>query len=815
MPVHCDSHSNFSTLMADAPRNVRAQAAKPWPDRWLSEAATRRGLPGSERLMQFTHMATAWQALVAAGAAEQAVLDLACLVSATKPADLSRVGPAEAALMARGTADKFGVVPVRLDGAKLVVASPNPLSSTLERDLAIATGKRIDVVTASPSAVSAASRRMYADPTFALDPALTRFKTPTGVRAVAAQEPPRQRPAALPMLGVDELDDRREAAEAPASAVIDQIFAEALREQASDVQLEPKEDGVLVRFRVDGSLYDARRLSAEQGAQVARQLKLLAKLDAADVVHAQSGQASLAHEGRVMDIRVSTTPRGGVSERVVVRILDPRITSRDLDAIGYTAKQLASLKRLLELPEGIVLVAGPAGSGKTSTLYAALRQVARADAVIASVEDPIEYRIGGVNQLQVNERTGTTFGAALRSVLRERLDVLLVGEMRDTETASVAVEAAAKGPLVLSALNATDALGALDRMQSLGLDATALGAALEGIVAQRLIRKLCDDCAQPVAPSELPAHQQQLLHGRQTALLRRPVGCPRCRGTGYHGRTLVAEIFMVTPLLKQAISGKADSGTLGQIARDEGMTSMWESGLERVLGGTTSLYELLDNFAPPIVAAEAGSAQTDIDAMLAELLAPTIEVSAPAPSSPAAPAISAPSEMEFLRSLEIDDVVIRATPASAPAIVSAEPPQPPSAAASAAPPARPSTPSAALRVLVVDEDQSDRRRLADALTREGMTVLEASDGESALAYVRRLKPDVIITEAVLPRLDAIGLLQAMSDEALTARVFVYTRQTDPALHGWLRELGTEAVIPRTVDAEVIAARLRARVSSAA
>ena len=789
-------------------RPLRSHAvAKAWPDRWLADAATRRGVPGAERLLEFGEMPTAWEALVAGGAKESEVLELACLISATKPADLAEVGEAEAPLMPASVAEKHGVVPVRADGPTIIVAASNPLGATLERDLAFATGRRIHIVTASPAAIAHAHNRIYPFGSYA-EPTPADAGTPvagplvTSPAAAFASQPPRRSQviaAAQPREGADDPEGARSAV----AELLDQVLAAALREGSSDIHFEPKEDGLLIRFRVDGGLYDARRVPSDQSMQVIRRLKVLANVDIADSMRPQDGRASITHEGRNIDLRVSTLPLGGSAEKVVIRILDSRVAARELDVIGYTPKELARVKRLLELPEGLILVTGPTGSGKTSTLYAAVRHVHRSDLNIVTVEDPIEYRIEGINQVQVNEKARMTFAASLRSILRQDPDVVLVGEMRDAETASIAVKASMTGHLVLSTLHSGDALASLDRLYGMDIDTGALAAALKGIVGQRLVRKLCTHCSTPVPLSELPAHQQQLLSGRKTDQIRKPVGCAQCRGTGYQGRTIVAEIFLVTPSIQRAIARRADIGELAELARQCGTITMWESGLERVLDGTTSLYELLDNVASPLVETDAASAQEDVDALLAQLLAqPTGQPPAVRPTLPTINDVEPPRDPGEPDGLDsaifgTDDTALVGGAAN-------DIPRIPAAKR-----------SAPMRVLVVDEDRAERRTLAAALAHEGLSVIEAADGEAALSYARRLTPDVIIMDVAMPRLDAVGLLQGLAADRVRVRAIVYTRQSDAELRRWLLELGAEDVVPRSVEPKTLATRLRGKVVSIA
>jgi CheY-like chemotaxis protein len=347
----------------------------------------------------------------------------------------------------------------------------------------------------------------------------------------------------------------------------------------------------------------------------------------------------------------------------------------------------------------------------------------------------------------------------------------------------------------ISTLHASDALSTLDRLYGMDIDTGALSGALKGIIGQRLVRTLCNDCAAPVRLDELPAHQQGLLSGRKTDSIRKPVGCAKCRNTGYRGRTIVAEIFLVTPAIQRAISRRANLGELSELARECGAITMWESGLERVLSGATSLFELLDNVAAPIVEGPAENQQADVDALLAQLLAKP--VSHPAPPREPLPDLPDVTNSAFIRSIDAGDGATS---------VDASVPRAPRAIA------RPHGPGA-LRVLVVHESHAERRRLADALIADGFAVLEAADGAQALAYTRRLRPEVILTEVALPGLDAVGLLQALSVEQLTTRVLINTRQTDQELHAWLIELGAEDVTLSTEPMSGVVARLRTKAAA--
>jgi CheY-like chemotaxis protein len=410
----------------------------------------------------------------------------------------------------------------------------------------------------------------------------------------------------------------------------------------------------------------------------------------------------------------------------------------------------------------MLLVTGPTGSGKTTTLYSALRHVQSSEKNVVTVEDPIEYRLEGINQVQVNERTGLTFASALRSILRQDPDVVLVGEIRDTETAGVAIKASMTGHLVLSTLHTNDAPSAVARLADIGVEMGALAGALKGIMAQRLVRRLCAECSEPISLSDLPPDQQVLLAGRSCEGLRRPVGCAACRGTGYRGRTVVPEIAVVTPEMQRAIARGASVSELGEMARAAGMRTLWEAGLERVVSGITSLHELLDNIAAPILDSDESTSQDVVDALLDRLL-----------SGPASPAAAEPRAIA------------------------------------------PAANNSGERVLLVDDDRAARRELRSALEREGFGVIEAADGEAALAYARRLRPGRVICELALPRLDGVGLVQALAHLPEAPPVLVYTDQRDIALLDWACEVGASGVASKTDGAPAVLRWLRSGATRAA
>jgi type II secretory ATPase GspE/PulE/Tfp pilus assembly ATPase PilB-like protein len=706
---------------------------QPWRDQWLMQAFARAAHPLAAVAAE-TRAPSAWEALELAGVGRDEVLRAVRAECGAAAADEAELATATEPLLAAALAKRYGVVPLGVHDGTLRVATANPRDPALTNELPFAVGKRLEVMAAAPAQIAAASARIYPGE--------------------------RPGPAAVEVLGT-------------AQAVQDRILSAALKVRASDVHIEPTSDGLLVRFRVDGSLYDAMHVPAEISPQLVSRFKVTADLDIADRSRPQDGRTTVAFEGRNIDLRISTLPLGIKGEKVVVRILDSRSTEIGLDSLGFLPAEVHRLDRLLGQREGMVLVTGPTGSGKTTTLYAALHKVQTGATNIVTVEDPVEYRLPGVNQVQVNERAGLTFASALRSILRQDPDVILVGEIRDAETAAISLKASLTGHLVLSTLHTNDAASAVSRLIDSGVDTVALSGALKGVVTQRLLRRLCPDCSEPVALADLPTDQQMLLMGKKTAGLRGAVGCPACRFTGYRGRTVVPELLVVNAEMARAIARGAPTGELVELGRAGGMRTLWEAGIERVLAGTSSLHELIDNIPAPMEGEAA--AQNDVDALLSRLLGTPVGA-APAPALPAP-----------------------ATPADARPRITV--------------PQR--APDSRERVLLVDDDREARRSLRAALEAEGLHVVEAADGEAGLAYARRLRPTFVITELVLPRLDGIGLLQELATDAAAPPVMVYTGQNDAELLAWAMELGAAEVLTKPVEARVIAARIRVAVREAA
>ncbi|MFL5936496.1 MAG: GspE/PulE family protein [Gaiellaceae bacterium] len=385
--------------------------------------------------------------------------------------------------------------------------------------------------------------------------------------------------------------------EAPLVRLTNSIIFQAAEDGASDIHFEPQEDGLVVRFRVDGVLHEVQRVPKRMMNGITTRLKVIAKLDIAERRKPQDGRMTLnaAAAGRSLDVRVATLPTVD-GESVVMRLLDKSKRAPTLKELGLSDEMHEQLSAILARPTGALLVTGPTGSGKSTTLYAALTQINRPEINVITVEDPVEYRLAGVNQVQINLRAGLTFATALRSILRSDPDVVMVGEIRDGETAKISIEAALTGHFVLSTLHTNDAPSALTRLNEMGVEPFLTGAAVSAVLAQRLARKLCSHCCEMYTPSI-----DELLKARVSPdvaaasdgmVLYRKRGCPRCGQTGYKGRVGIFQFLAMSEELEQLAVAKASRDEIERAALTTGMKTLWDDGLAKVAAGLTSVEEL-------------------------------------------------------------------------------------------------------------------------------------------------------------------------------------------------------------------------------
>jgi general secretion pathway protein E len=460
-------------------------------------------------------------------------------------------------------------VPLEADAETLTLATADPLDPFTPSAIAIATNRRVRLEVAVPIELETALNRLYPE---AED------------RETHDSDAPLEDDA-------ERLKDL--ASEAPVIRLVNLLITRAVETQASDIHIEPFEDRLRVRYRYDGVLHEAESPARNLAAAITSRIKIMARLDIAERRIPQDGRIKMAVRGQDVDFRVSTIPSLH-GETVVLRILDRTAVVFDYARLGLAPVVIRKLGTSLELPNGIVLVTGPTGSGKTTTLYTGLLALNAVTRKIVTVEDPIEYQLQGINQIQVRAQIGLTFASLLRSILRQDPDVIMVGEIRDGETAQIAVQAALTGHLVLSTLHTNSAAAAVTRLRDMGVEDYLLTAVLRGVMAQRLIRQLCPECrrTEPAAPELVERFKLDRRISDRPIMLSHAVGCPACRQTGYRGRAAIAEFLEMGPEIERLIFSRADHSTIERAAVANGMEVMFDAGLAAALAGDTTIEEL-------------------------------------------------------------------------------------------------------------------------------------------------------------------------------------------------------------------------------
>src|SRR5687768_5465231 len=487
-------------------------------------------------------------------------------------------------------ARKYGILPLSISETTLDIATSNPYDLDCEKTLAFATRASVRMSLASPARIAERIEEVYA-PVERVNRMLDRAGSSSS----------------QPVLEKTDDADRgiaEKGAERPIIKLVDHIVAEGIAGSASDIHLETGEHGMSVRYRIDGILREVMVLPRAVAIPLVSRIKIMSQMDIADRLRPQGGRARVAINGSRVDLRVSTLPASH-GEKVVIRILDSRAALRSVESLGLDPIDGPRMQKLLEVREGLILVTGPTGSGKTTTLYAALRMLQHRGVNIITVEDPVEYRIPGIVQVQIHEKAGLTFASALRSVLRQDPDVVLIGEIRDRETAAIALQASLTRHLVFATLHTNDACSSITRLTDLGVDSAKLAGALKGVVAQRLIRRLWPACNQ-VANAGVP--RRLVGSVPESSMILIPVGCGEGASTGYSGRTALTEVLVTTPEIARAVAGNEPAERLLAAARSSGTRSLWGCGAAQLGAGNTSAQELVRVLEPEL--ARAGTAES-------------------------------------------------------------------------------------------------------------------------------------------------------------------------------------------------------------
>ena len=681
-------------------------------------------------------------------------------------ANLTSVTQAARELVPEQLARKYRILPLAITDSVLDIATADPHDLDCERTLAFATGRTVRMQLASPLRIADRLEEVYR-----LDNAVDKLLQKVAGKYEVQTQSPTDESADI-ALSADSANAR------PLIQLVDHILAEGVTSRASDIHLEPEEGGVAIRYRIDGVLRQSMVLPRAVGVPLVSRIKIISGLDITDRLRPQDGRSRVTVNGANVDLRVSTLPASH-GEKIVIRILDARSTVLSIDSLGLNPDEKERIEMLLAMREGVILVTGPTGSGKTTTLYSMLRHAQARKVNIVTVEDPVEYRLSGIVQVQVNEKAGLTFSSALRSILRQDPDIVLVGEIRDKETAMTAVQASLTGHLVLSTLHTIDAASSVTRLVDIGIESYKLAGALKGIVAQRLIRLLCKACKRAVTEPVPDRLRRWIPEGTQ---LYAEVGCSECSKTGYRGRRAITEVLITNPEVERRVTANESGDRIADAAREGGMKSLWESGIQHAVRGDTSVEELLRILELPALPDRRARTTSALDSPSKR--PPQATPSGPHPrlNSGGHGVITSVRPSTPLARDEafqlIDDVHSGGLGKS---------------------------------VLLVEDEEPLRRVLRDLLEREGFRVHEASNGIQALDEIDRSAPDVVVLDLNLPQLDGFGVLSRLRSKPATARlpVIVLTAQGDEDSEVRVLEGGADDFLTKPFRPRALSARLHA------
>ncbi len=747
-------------------------------DEWLSPTLTQ--LIGDEKLdaarTSEDAAASLWETVVESKDATDAeILGTLATKFRVKIADLSQMERAAKDLVTEDQARKYHILPIRATDSYLELATANPFDLDCEKTLAFATGREVRLLLASPMVIAEHLDELYR-PENVMERILEGMgDSKADIQMMDEVEEP------------EEVISEAEASQRPVVRMVDLILSEGILSRASDIHIEPEEGGVAVRYRIDGVLRQIMKIPRAAGLPLISRLKIIASLDIADRLRPQDiadrlrpqdGRARVVVNAVPVDLRVSTLP-ASQGEKVVIRILDSSRTVLTLEGLGLNEEEAGSIQELLAFRDGVILVTGPTGSGKTTTLYSAIRHVQSEGVNIVTVEDPVEYRLAGIVQVQVHEKAGLTFAAALRSILRQDPDVVLVGEIRDLETAQTAIQAALTGHLVLSTLHTNDAANAVTRLADIGVEGFKIGSALRGVVAQRLMRTLCPACSEERSEPVAKKLHKWIPEGQT---LHRAVGCPECAMTGYRGRFSILEILKVSTDLERLISHGATADKLADQAMAEGMLSLWDSGLSHVLRGESTIEELLrvvdmpqDDEMPgsEVETRRAGDRRQPSEAQ-AKTVPPPVEIV----PTPLVQSRRMTDQFELVDGAVVDGL---------------------------------GDGSAGIRVLLVDDEDQLRRVMKDLLERDGYMVFEAGDGAQAIEQVDIHAPDILVLDLNLPGLDGYGVITQLRSRQTTEHIpiIVLTAKGDEDNEVRVFELGADDFLSKPFRARALSARIQA------
>lgn len=628
---------------------------------------------------------------------------------------------------------KHFLVPLQMNRKHVAIASFNPSDLDAEKEIEYLTGKYVKTYFAFREQILEKINRFYSPEKF-IDSFVDNNKEKANVRIFG---------------------EKVSNSDSPVIKMVNQILSEAVREEASDIHVEPKEEDVVVRLRIDGVLRNLLEIPRSLHAQLISRIKIISNLDIAETRKPQDGKSRIKVDNAEIDLRVSILPTN-FGEKVVIRLLDKRKTAMSFEKLGIHGYNRDRLEDCFGFKQGMVLVTGPTGSGKSTTLYAAINRLRSTTNNILTIEDPIEYMLDGINQVQVNEKAGITFATALRSFLRQDPDVILVGEIRDRETAETSIQAALTGHLVLSSLHTNDTFTTITRLKDIGIDKFKITESLGGIIAQRLVRKLCTHCKVEVKPENVDPKLTYLIDQLgYDAHFYEAKGCARCGFNGYKGRIGVYEILILNDKLKEMISSDAPIQSIRKAARDDGFRNLFEDALSLIAGGITDYKEILRVVNPGsdhLEGRAASTAETD----------------------------DSPDETVKITEKESTNKTIKVK-------------------------------KTAKNILVVEDTRVTRMMIKGIIEKKTKwTVSEAEDGAVALKNIQQSPPDLILLDIMMPNMDGYEFLQHLRSDEKTARipVLMLTALKTPENEIKVLELGADDFLTKPINPDVLIARIK-------
>ncbi len=646
---------------------------------------------------------------------------------------------------------RFGLLPLQANATHIAVALSNPFNLDAENEIEYLTRKYV---------------KKYFAPVDIIKEKIGQYYSPEKVITDFVSK-------SSDNLNIRFVGDTNFDSTSPVVKLVNQIIGDSIAKEASDIHIEPKEKSVQVRFRIDGVLRNELEVPRTVHSALASRIKIISNLNIAETRKPQDGKAKVLIEDKDVDLRISILPTS-FGEKVVIRILDKRNASVSLDQMGIKGYNRDQLEKCFNFKQGMVLVTGPTGSGKSTTLYAAINRIRSTTNNILTIEDPIEYMFDGINQVQVNEKAGVTFASALRSFLRQDPDVILVGEIRDKETAEIGIQASLTGHLVLSTLHTNDTFTTVTRLKDMGVDKFKITEALQAVVAQRLVRRLCKHCKHEVNHDDVDPKLLTLMSksGLKPQLFE-PKGCARCGYTGYKGRIGVYEILLLDDDIRDLIAGDASVQKMRRQARKNGFRNLFEDGIELVASGITDYNEIIRVINPSLQQDDETEAAHEAKETAAETEKLKLDLTPqPATATPPAAGNEKPELAEE-----------QGTPEKAFDLTQQE-----------------------FKILVTDDSSTTRLMVSKIIQRSTKwQVFEAEDGEKALDVIEADPPDLIILDVMMPNMDGYELLQELKarKEYASIPVLIFTALKTSKSEEKVFQLGADGFLVKPIDPKVL------------